>query len=518
MWGASFKFLFPFFCYQVVLPEVIQEGHYYIAAVYEHRAILNPNPTALSNRASALALMNRNLDIYEAQVDTAAQQGAQIIVFPEDGIHGFNYTRESIYHFLDFIPPSVHSLQWNPCLEPNLFNDTEVLQRLSCMARRGRMYLVANLGTKQPCELSDPQCPLDGRYQYNTNAVFSANGTLLARYRKQNLYFEYAFDTPSEVDYVVFDTPFANKFGVFTCFDILFYEPAVSLIRNFSVKHVVFPAAWMNQLPLLTAIQIQRGFATGFNINVLAANIHNTALSMTGSGIYTPSKSFYYYDMKGEGSKLIVAQIPVNPSEESYQTNGRRAIVFRNYNHPALLNLPVNNEVCEKEVQRNHAGRSTTGNQILIAAFYAEMMYDNYTFVPVTEHKGDLQLCAGFLCCYLSYQKIALSSELYAFGVFNGLHTVHGTYYVQVCALVKCGGLSFDTCGQEVTHASSIIDFHLWGNFSTSYVFPLLLTSNVTLNLPDQWGWENRYYYMNKTEMSSGLVAAALYGRWYEKD
>nr|XP_033786620.1 biotinidase isoform X2 [Geotrypetes seraphini]XP_033786621.1 biotinidase isoform X2 [Geotrypetes seraphini]XP_033786622.1 biotinidase isoform X2 [Geotrypetes seraphini]XP_033786623.1 biotinidase isoform X2 [Geotrypetes seraphini] len=512
MWGTSFKFLF-LFCYQVVLSELIQEGHY-IAAVYEHQVILNPNPNALFNRASALALMNRNLDIYEAQVDAAAQQGAQIIVFPEDGIHGFNYTRESIYQFLDFIPPSLHSLQWNPCLEPDLFNDTDVLQRLSCMARRGRMYVVANLGTKQPCEFSDPRCPLDGRYQFNTNVVFSSNGTLLARYRKQNLYFEYAFDTPSEVDYVVFDTPFADKFGVFTCFDILFSEPAVSLIRKFSVKHVVFPAAWINQLPLLSAIEIQRGFATGFNINVLAANIHHTALSMTGSGIYTPSKSFYYYDMKHEGNKLIVAQIPVNPSEESCQ----KSIVYRNNIQTALFNLPVKDDVCEKEEQRNHSGRSTTGNQILIPMFYAEMMYDNYTFVPVTEHKGDLQLCAGSLCCYLSYQKVASSSELYALGVFNGLHTVHGTYYVQVCALVKCGGLGYDTCGQEVTHASNIIDFHLWGNFSTSYIFPLLLTSNFTLNLPDQWGWEDSYYSMSKNETSSGLVTAALYGRWYEKD
>ncbi|XP_029445074.1 biotinidase isoform X2 [Rhinatrema bivittatum] len=446
-----------------------------------------------------------------------ARRGVQIIVFPEDGIHGFNYTRESIYPFLDFIP-SLHPVQWNPCLEPCLFNDTEVLQRLSCMARGGRMFLVANLGTKQPCEFSDPHCPPDGRYQFNTNVVFSPSGTLMARYRKQNLYFEYAFDMPSEVDYVVFDTPFANKFGMFTCFDILFHEPAVSLIRKFDVNHVVFPTAWMNQLPLLSAIQFQRGFASGFNINFLAANIHHTALGMTGSGIFTPSKSFYYHDMEREEGKLIVARIPVNPSQETYLTNGLRSIRSRNQTHSAMVNLPLNNEVCEKEEQVNDGRGSITGNQKLSPPFYAEMMYDNYTFVLVTGNKGHLQLCAGSLCCYLSYQRVALSSELHALGVFNGLHTVHGTYYVQVCALVKCGGLSFETCGQEVTHASNVIDFYLWGNFSTTYVFPLLLTSNVSLHLPDQWGWENSYYYMRKSEMSSGLVTAALYGRWYEKD
>lgn len=46
-------------------------------------------------------------------------------MFPEDGIHGFNFTRTSIYPFLDFMP-SPHSVRWNPCLEPHRFNDTEV--------------------------------------------------------------------------------------------------------------------------------------------------------------------------------------------------------------------------------------------------------------------------------------------------------------------------------------------------------------------------------------------------------
>lgn len=52
-------------------------------------------------------------------------QGAQIIVFPEDGIHGFNFTRSSIYPYLDFVLHS-QSGKWNPCREPYLFNDTEV--------------------------------------------------------------------------------------------------------------------------------------------------------------------------------------------------------------------------------------------------------------------------------------------------------------------------------------------------------------------------------------------------------
>lgn len=57
-------------------------------------------------------------------------------------------------------------------------------ERLSCMARSNSIYVVANIGDKKPCNSSDPGCPRDGRYQYNTNVVFDSEGKLVARYHK----------------------------------------------------------------------------------------------------------------------------------------------------------------------------------------------------------------------------------------------------------------------------------------------------------------------------------------------
>lgn len=52
-------------------------------------------------------------------------QGAQIIVFPEDGLQGFNFSRTSIGAYLETVPdPEQES--WNPCLEPLRHNTTEV--------------------------------------------------------------------------------------------------------------------------------------------------------------------------------------------------------------------------------------------------------------------------------------------------------------------------------------------------------------------------------------------------------
>ncbi|KAH0627351.1 hypothetical protein JD844_002945 [Phrynosoma platyrhinos] len=494
------------FCYQVLSVD----GEHFVAAVYEHHVILNPNPTATTDRQSALQLMNKNLDIYEQQVIAAAQQGAQIIIFPEDGIQGFNFTRTSIYPYLEFIPYP-DSATWNPCREAYLFNDTEVLHRLSCMALKNQLFLVANVGTKQFCKHNDPFCPPDGRYQFNTNVVFNDNGTLIAIYRKQNLYFEYAFNTPPETDHIIFYTPFAGKFGIFTCFDILFYEPAVSLIKQYNVKQIVYPTAWMNQLPLLSAVEFQRAFATAFGINLLAANIHHPDLGMTGSGIYTPLKSFISYDMESVNGKLIVAEIPVILDHEIQMENS----VISNNILESFSRYHMDMLVCHKEDQKD-CNEIAEGAALPI--FYSEMMYDNFTLAPIMEAEGNIHICSNTLCCYLSYQRLDLSNELYALGVFDDLHTVHGTYYVQACVLVKCGGINYSTCGQEVTQATGLIDFQLQGNFSTAFVFPLLLRSDVTLDFADSLGWRSNYYVMQKKGGSSGLITAGLYGRWYEKD
>lgn len=55
---------------------------------------------------------------------------------------------------------------------------------------------------------------------------------LVARYHKQNLYFEQAFDCPPKPEIITFDTPFAGRFGLITCFDILFQEPAITLVNK----------------------------------------------------------------------------------------------------------------------------------------------------------------------------------------------------------------------------------------------------------------------------------------------
>ncbi|KAE8282111.1 Biotinidase [Larimichthys crocea] len=438
----------------------------YVAAVYEHNLILNPEPRVPLSRRAALQHMKRNLDIYEEQAARAAQQGAQILVFPEDGIQGFNFTRSSISGYLETIPdPQQES--WNPCTEPGKYNNTEVLQRLSCMARRYNLYLVANMPDLQPCPLkTDPSCPSDGHWQFNTNVVFSSDGLLVARYHKYNLYFEMAFNTPPQPEIITFDTPFAGRFGLLTCFDILFHEPTVTLVKK-GVRQLIFPTAWMNQLPLLDTIQFQRAFSLGANVTLLAANIRNNQLIMTGSGIYTPFSATYHHAKQGD----------------------------------------------QEEGQAAAPSSSTT--------FISSMMYDPFTFVLLNETEGDVEVCNGSFCCHLQYRRLTQNSskELYALGAFAGTHTVNGRYALQVCALVRCERMDVTSCGQAVEEAETKMDFMLEGKFGTRHVYPSVLASNHILEEPEhlEFAADGRVI-MKHSNMSSGLVTACLYGRMYHLD
>lgn len=54
-------------------PEITGKSSY-IAAVYEHRVILNPEPYLPQSRAAALKHMQTNLDVYEEQAKRASQE------------------------------------------------------------------------------------------------------------------------------------------------------------------------------------------------------------------------------------------------------------------------------------------------------------------------------------------------------------------------------------------------------------------------------------------------------------
>ncbi|KAL8186533.1 UNVERIFIED_CONTAM: Pantetheinase [Gekko kuhli] len=426
----------------------------YIAAVYEHPVILPEATQKPVSSEDALKLMNKNMDILEEAIKRAAAQGAHIIVTPEDGIYGFFFTRETLYPYLEDIPDP-QEVNWIPCNDSQRFGPAPVQERLSCLARDNAIYVVANIGDKKPCNLTDPKCPNDGRYQYNTNVVFDSDGKLVARYHKFNLFMSEAqFDFPKEPELVTFNTSF-GKFGVFTCFDILFHDPAVTLVSKLKVDTIIFPTAWMNVLPHLTAIEFHSAWAMGMQVNLLSSNTHKTGINMTGSGIYAPDGSqAYHYDAESENGQLLVAELHSHPSVSPTYLRSLNWSLYATTIKP----FPENNN------------------------FKGILFSDEFTFSALSSQAGNLTVCQKDVCCHLSYRMMEQrEDEVYALGAFDGLHVVGG-YYLQICTLLKCRTTDLKTCGEPVTTAHTHFGyFSLSGKFSTNYIFPEVLLSGVQL-------------------------------------
>lgn len=472
------------------------------AAVYAHAAVFAQDKTPVT-RTKALEVMRQNLAVYKTQAEEAQRQGVDIIVFPEDGIYGMKFNRDTVYPYLEFMPNPKQEV-WIPCDDPDRYEDTEVQKELSCLAKENKLYLVANIGDKQPCDpRHDQKCPSDGRYQYNTDVAYSPEGKFLAKYHKHNLFYEDQFNRPAPQN-IYFDTPF-GRFGMITCFDIIFKEPVISLVETYNVTNIAFPTAWMDILPLFPAIGFHSSFARAHGVNFLAANIHHPENRFDGSGLYAPDGAlgFHYSSLKsGQISpKLVVAEMDVIVTRES-------KVIKPLYTSFSTPDISVDESSGVK--------------------FNSRLFGDIYTFKILGKASGLVSVCQGKVCCKVEYAiqpDTFTQNELFAFGVFDGLHVKEGSYYMQNCALVKCpDAQNASTCGSYTFESSTVFTkLSLSGQFESPYVYPQLILSDLQGNLaisePGQWTFNGSAIETSESfrkPVLNALLVAGVYDRDYE--
>ena len=103
---------------------------------------------------TAIPLENMNIFLFQAD----------IIIFPEDGLTGFEFVNPDYFKpFVQYIPDLDQDIIWNPCLNPSITsnfshkkllsfnsakygNKSKLLEILSCFALNSKIYLVANMG------------------------------------------------------------------------------------------------------------------------------------------------------------------------------------------------------------------------------------------------------------------------------------------------------------------------------------------------------------------------------------
>ena len=403
------------------------------------------------DQAIGSANVTQNLLAFDNLATQAKAKGVQIIVFPEDAITGYIYLhRNAIYPYLEELPPIPFSPTFIVPCKNKKYAEQPIFQELSCIALRHNVVLVANMGEKQPCNASDPSCPPDGRYQFNTNVVFERDGSYVTKYHKFHLYGgeTKVFDVPLSPEHVTFTTSFGVTFGVFTCYDILFRDPALYLVEK-GVQNFIFTTAWGSQLPYFVSIAFQQAWSLKTGTTLLAANFHWPTfpfLPGTGSGIYssgTPLSTFVSGDDFAPASGcLIVAELPKGPGTGQFiESPSGVGLYWAKGIHFSILNgtSPVSISYREPTV-------NTT------------------------------------LTCSLTYKiEKHFSSETYGLGVL--IHKRDNEYNA-VCTLVKCTDPTCsDTSFQPTTSASTMFSYiSLTGNFPKgSVVFPIAISNHYKL-------------------------------------
>jgi pantetheine hydrolase len=207
----------------------------YLAGVVQHVAIEGTSPRDT---------INQNLAAYKLHAEAAGKRGVDILVFPEFGLGGELDSRDGIYPYLEDIPDFVQGQTIIPCLSGNP-STQPISVNASCWARTNNLTIAIEYYDLKVCDRSsDPDCPSDGRYQYNTEVVFGPQGEIIAKYYKYHEWIAFldAIDTPKEAPLITFTTVFGVKFGIFMCFDMFFPSPALDLV-DMGVDHFVYSVA-----------------------------------------------------------------------------------------------------------------------------------------------------------------------------------------------------------------------------------------------------------------------------------
>ena len=374
--------------------------------------------------------MKTNAEAYIKFIEEASKQGADIIVFPEDGLTSVRMPNKSRMKSWSTAVPSALD-EYVPC-SGNREDVSDTLRMLSCAAKENRIYVVINIAERE--------LDIENNIHYhNTNVVFDRTGKIIARYRKTNLFMEYLlFETTETPEIVTFDTDFGVKFGTFICFDMLFRVPALNLTRIEGVSNFVYPVAWGSEVPFLTALQVQFGWSFSENVNLLAAGYHGTEFASMGSGIYLgrngiANVSFSHHPDR----KLLISRIPKTPG------------LARKPDEGIKMEMEVEEEKTDLLNARRDPIYDTKGRVENIQGMIIQV--DNIEAFNTVRLNGSMSssVCHRGFCCAFDIEMASTdSSSNYRAVVYNGLRMfgLQVETGIRVCGLVQCSNDSVVSC------------------------------------------------------------------------
>nr|XP_033199193.1 vanin-like protein 1 [Bombus vancouverensis nearcticus]XP_033199194.1 vanin-like protein 1 [Bombus vancouverensis nearcticus]XP_033199195.1 vanin-like protein 1 [Bombus vancouverensis nearcticus] len=465
----------------------------------------------------AVLTLRKNTNAYIEYIEKASKQGADIIVFPEDGLTSIHLPDKSQMNSWTTVIPSAVD-EYIPCTGTDV-NVSETLRRLSCAARENRIYVVVNIAEKRLANHTDARPSNETWHYHNTNVVFDRTGKIIARYRKVNLYMEAEFDKIEIPEIVTFDTDFGVRFGTFICFDILFSVPPLSLTRIEGVSNIVYTTAWFSETPFLTAIQTQFGWSFAENVNLLVAGYHQPAIGSSGSGIYLGRNGIANVTM-ADYPKLLISRVPKTIKSRRAEVK-QKSMNKEKKNQETAKNIARHETLCDKSIKKE------------VTPEWIKLLRDNITSFESILFNNDSMtetVCHHNFCCDFKadVETITNSSSIYYRAiVYNGVR-LYGTQVeagVRVCGLIQCLNESIHSCGfvsRSDTIFSALSVTARFNDYTKMLIMPSVLDASL---IPfGQWSYVEhvRGNEMNLTmvldEPINNLITFGIYARDFEKD
>lgn len=495
----------------------------YVGAVLEYEAY---NQLTVEGGEGITQENARIIAEYAAE---AKAQGADILVSNEAGIQSLimsSMEDEDRFTVTQYVPDP--TLQAVPCAMNIDGPNIKALRTLSCAALANQIYLVVDLAEASPCSpeaaAQNPfdnaletayECPANGHIYYNTQVVFDRNGTAIARYRKKNLYLEPQFMPGTESDdTALFVTDFGVLFSLQVCFDIAYEHPGLSNVVNHGVKDVAMSTAWVDILPFFLAPVVQNAWSRKLGVNLLVSGYHFPERAKMGSGIYrgfSDLKHDYVYD-KESGNRMIVSEVETIAAADGVKRSRNKQITLDTSGDKGLAKDDVS---VDEEPRRIHL------------IFYDDLSdYSHVSLPPKASGEPQVvELCHGDeICCSLTYT--STSNLNYSLLAYSGLMLQgSGSYamYIQVCSVVWCQTDDVNTCSHidnGLPPNDEFGPFTISGNFTADYVYPAVITRNLTLIDNDLYSiiGDGTTLTLSMPHESQNLMTAGFLARWYERD
>jgi pantetheine hydrolase len=295
---------------------------------------------------------------------------------------------------------------------------------------------------------------------------------------------------------VTFATDFGVNFGLFTCFDILYWNPSRTVLANGAVRDVVYPTSWFSTTPFYASLTVQHGYAVSTGVNLLAANYGVPPETHGGSGIYLPDDKTakIYLDAKS-GSKLVIQNVPNQKNKQ--------------------------NSTCISAVAQHLSQESNISNYVTLRNF--EALRYKFRRVNLAQKNQSVRICDRKFCCTFDLsvdtQRVT-PSDIFKVMAFDGVVPFdRSTAHIRVCSLVACRDDSDESCGVRVTTGTKFNKMAVYGNFekdNTTFYTPLTLTYDllpITKSLFCDNKRANGSIELSTTELQQNVLVFGLFGR-----